>query len=31
MILKSSENFEKGGGAIAAMGTGHKKILKEFF
>jgi predicted dehydrogenase len=30
-IKKSSENFEKGAGAVGAMGTGHKKILKEFF
>lgn len=30
-IKKNSENFEKGAGAVGAMGTGHKKILKEFF
>ncbi len=30
-IKKKSENFETGAGAVGAMGTGHKKILKEFF
>ena len=29
-IEKKSENFEIGGDAVGAMGTGHSKILKEF-